>query len=706
MRRRFPISRRGFAALLRKELLGYFAQPLLYVVGGFFLLLAGYYFYSDLVFFVTFGFGQNIFENFFQLLFIDLRLVLLLTVPLLTMRLFAEEKRQATIELLFTYPLTDLEIFLAKMVACVAATLALLGATLVFLAFLHHLQPFSLGPIVAGYAGLALLSLSFVACGLFVSTLTDNQVVAAMATVGTLLLLWILSWNEAASTNSTLAWLTRLSMFDHFEGFSRGVVETKDLVFFASLVVLFGSLALESLGSRAWRRGQLLPTAVGLAGLAAALVVSSALAERYNLRFDLTPQRRYTISSHARSILTRLARDVEIVAFVRSGDPRNAGIVDLLSRLGEVSPRVHQRVVDVNRNPAMAQRYGVDVYGAIVVESGGQRRVFSTAREELLIGAMLELTRPATKTIYFSTGHGEGSPDDRDRQHGLSAFAAALRDEAYEVRTTTLESAVPRDATVLVIAGGTGPWPPSHLGVIEEWMRRGGRLLALLDPLSAPSLSAWLASHGIAPQADVVLDPDERIFGGEGVSIEARPAANVSDALPGAASARLITETLDQGVLLSLARSLEIDDRSIPLLKSGPQSWATTAVDRAERGFATFDGSRDTRGPLVVAAAREWPAEASGGRVVRLLAIGDSDCAQNAFIEFVANRDLLQNVANWLADEVDLIALRPRRKEIGREQFLLSAADARTVFVLGIVLVPGASLLVGLGLVVRRRWRR
>jgi len=696
------ISARRIGALLAKELHGLFAQPLLYVVGTFFLLLAGYYFYTDLVFFVTFGFGENIFENFFQLLFVDIRLVLLVTTPLLTMRLFAEERKLGTIELLFTYPLLDSEIYLAKFLACAAAAIALLAATSGTLVYLYRLQPFPIAPVLAGYGGLALMALSFVAIGLLLSTLTDNQVVAAMSTLGILLLLWVLSWNEPSPDAGPIAWLARLSMFDHFEGFSRGVIETQDFVYFACVVAFASAAALQVLAARAWRGNRLAPTVVGLAGFLVALAFASALGDRHNVRFDLTPQKRFTLSPHARRIVERLPRDVELVAFVRSGNPANATTIDLLERIAAASPRVHQRVVDVNRNPAIARRYGVDAYGAVVVESEGKRRAFSQPREALLVGAMLDLTRREPIAIGFVEGHGEGTPEDNDRQSGFSALANALSEEGDLVRPASVSRLVPGDPTVLVVIGGREPWSPDEVAALDAWMRRGGRLLALLDPLAAPQLSTWLATVGVAPRQDVVLDPENRLYGGEGVSIEARPSERGGADAPGAASARLIVDTLDHGVLLSFARSLGVGEVAVPLLESGERSWATTDLDYAERGFASFDGSRDVAGPLDVAAAREWTS-AEGGRPSRLVVVGDADFASNGFIDFLSNRDFVLNAASWLAGDDDLIALRTRRKEIGRQQFFLSAGQARTALWIGVGVLPAASALVAAALLLRRR---
>ena len=703
MKRHAPSPRRVLA-LLRKELHATFAQPLLYLVGTVFLLLSGYYFYTDLGYFVTFGFGENIFANFFQLLFVDLRLVLLLTVPLLTMRLFAEEKKLGTIELLFTYPLLDVEILLAKLVACTLAVCTLLAGTTVTLWYLHGLERFALQPVLAGYLGLVLLAAAFVAVGTFLSTLTDNQVVAAMSTVGTLLLLWILSWNESAPGAASLGWVSRLSIFNHFEGFTRGVVETRDLVYFACLIAFAIIATLASLGSRAWPASRLAPTLVGLAGVAVALGCVDVVGERTNVRFDLTPQQRYTLSPHARRILESLARDVEVLAFVRSGDPRNQATSDLLERIAEASPHVRHRMLDVNRNPALARRYGVDTYGAIVVATPERHRRMSEAREDLVIGALLDLGRPRAKVIGFTSSHGETAWRDDDRVHGLSTLTRSLRDDGFELRDVTLDHAVADDVDVLAIVGGTSPWSDAELDRLDAFLGRGGALLALLDPRQEPELAAWLGARGITPTPNVVLDPENRLYGGEGVSIEARAPASWQNGRELLPSSALVTSTLDAGVLLSSARALDLDHDAQPLLESGSDSWATRAVDGAEEGAADFDEQRDVRGPLVVAAARELPPVGAARTGARLIVVGDVDVATNRFVDFMANRQMLQAAIAWLVGEEDLIALRPERKETGTKQLFLSAGQANTALLLGVGVVPGASLLIAIALWVRRRW--
>jgi ABC-2 type transport system permease protein len=244
---------RSFVALLKKELRSYFGSPLVYLVAAAFLAYTGYYFHTDLVYFVTFGFGLNIMENFWSILLIDVRLVLVFAIPLLTMRLLAEERRLGTLELLLTYPLGDGAIVAAKLGACLVVVAALLAGTLLYPAVVHHVQSFPLRPLVAGYLGLLLFSTVCASYGLFVSSLTDSQVLAGFLTALPLLLLWLLSWNEAAATASALPVVRALSLFNHFQPFSVGIVEARDVFYFLFLSGLFVWGTLRVLEARHWR---------------------------------------------------------------------------------------------------------------------------------------------------------------------------------------------------------------------------------------------------------------------------------------------------------------------------------------------------------------------------------------------------------------------------------------------------------------------
>jgi ABC-2 type transport system permease protein len=244
---------RAFRALLAKELHVYFAGPLVYLVAAAFLAYTGYYFHSDLVYFLTFGFGINIMENFWQLVFMDIRLVLIFSVPLLTMRLLAEERRLGTLELLVTYPVSDRAIVAAKLIACMVVVTLLVAATALYPVWVYRVQPFDPSPLVAGYVGLLLLAMVCAAYGLFVSALTDSQVLAGFLTAMPLLLLWLLSWNEAANTEAALPLLQALSLFNHFQPFAVGIIELRDVFYFVMLTAGFTWATLRVLEARQWR---------------------------------------------------------------------------------------------------------------------------------------------------------------------------------------------------------------------------------------------------------------------------------------------------------------------------------------------------------------------------------------------------------------------------------------------------------------------
>jgi len=238
--------------IARKELALYFTSFLFYVLAAVFLALAGYLFYTNLGFFVLMG-GMDLPRGLWQYQFLDIQRLLLVLVPLLTMRLFAEERKLGTLELLLTYPVRDVEIIAGKFLACLAVVTALIAATIVHCLTVALFHPVSPGPVIAGYVGLWLLAAAFIACGLWVSALTDSQLVASVATYGILFFFWMITWNEAAVSEITLELLVPFSLFDRFYAFARGAIDTKDvayLVLFTTSFIVFTFLTLDA---RRWR---------------------------------------------------------------------------------------------------------------------------------------------------------------------------------------------------------------------------------------------------------------------------------------------------------------------------------------------------------------------------------------------------------------------------------------------------------------------
>lgn len=236
----------------QRELQSYFGSVIAYVLLAVFLLLSGYFFYSDLIY-LTLIAAFTPSTTYWQFIFLDMRMVALLILPLVTMRLFAEEKKLGTMELLWTYPVRDIEIVAGKFLAAWIFFVVMLLPTTINFAVLHTYYAFPLPPLLAAYAGMLLLGSAFIACGTFVSSLTENQVVSAMVTYGILVFFWFFTWNEEAANRELMRLLLNLSLFDRFFNFTRGVIDTRDVAFFLLFIGFFLFLTWQSLASRKWR---------------------------------------------------------------------------------------------------------------------------------------------------------------------------------------------------------------------------------------------------------------------------------------------------------------------------------------------------------------------------------------------------------------------------------------------------------------------
>jgi ABC-2 type transport system permease protein len=253
----------GWRAIFKKEMRLYFGSPVAYVVFTFFLLITGWFFsqiflfYSDASMrsFMQPQFGQNlnVVDNVMRPLFSNMSIWILIVFPLITMRLFSEEKRSGTIELLLTYPVRDGEVLAGKYLAALALYVILLGLTLLYPGLVAYFTRVEWGPILTGYLGLVLMGALFLAVGVLMSSLTENQLVAGIATLAVLLGIWVIGWGAEFAGGNVRTVLQYLSIGDHLEGFTRGLIDTKDLVYFVTGVALALFFTLRSLESKRWR---------------------------------------------------------------------------------------------------------------------------------------------------------------------------------------------------------------------------------------------------------------------------------------------------------------------------------------------------------------------------------------------------------------------------------------------------------------------
>lgn len=254
---------RGFWSVYRKELYSLFASPIFYVVAFTFLVIAGYFFYSALAYFNLLSFQasqnpfmakqMNLLEMVLRPFFMDLSIVMLMLSPLLTMRLYAEEKKTGTLELLFTYPISDSAAVLAKFVAVLSVFVVVIAGTLPGIFLLSLTTNPSWKPILCGYAGLFLLGSAFLSLGIFTSSLTQNQIIAAVLSFGALLMFWVIGWVKNFVDSATAGLIEYLSITKHFDSFTKGILDSRDAIYYLLFVVFFLFLTLRQVASYRWR---------------------------------------------------------------------------------------------------------------------------------------------------------------------------------------------------------------------------------------------------------------------------------------------------------------------------------------------------------------------------------------------------------------------------------------------------------------------
>ena len=250
-------------AICKKEIKTYFTSPIAYVVITVFLVLIGFFFYSLIWWFNSqslqmaqnqYYYQQlNINQMVYSPLFHNMIIILLLMVPLLTMRLFSEEKKRQTDELLFTCPISVNQIILGKYFASLFVLLVMLFLTGILSIFVFAYGNPEPAPVLNGYLGLFLVGAAFMATGIFFSSLTENQIVSAILTFGALLLFWILNWASYSAGGMWKSVLNYLSFFQHFDDMTRGILDTTDIVYYLSFIFLGLFLTHSVIQSRRWR---------------------------------------------------------------------------------------------------------------------------------------------------------------------------------------------------------------------------------------------------------------------------------------------------------------------------------------------------------------------------------------------------------------------------------------------------------------------
>jgi ABC-type uncharacterized transport system involved in gliding motility auxiliary subunit len=418
-----------------------------------------------------------------------------------------------------------------------------------------------------------------------------------------------------------------------------------------------------------------------------------AISARHSARLDLTENRRNSLAPQTIQLLKSLKTDVNAVGFFRTDQPGKRVAEDLFKQFARYGGgKFTWKVVDPDREPALARRYAIENYGTVVLETKTKSEKVTDAEEEKLTNGLVKVTREGKRAIYIVQGHGEHEITNSERS-GFSEAKGALERSNYDVKPLALarDGKVPDDAAVVIEAGPRTDLFPPELDALDGYLGKGGKLLVMVNPFQNEAMKKWLVKYGFELGDNLVVEPNPigRLFGiGPEVPIvqQYEPHAITRD-MAGVTTLFPLTRSVGTAKTPPQGMTLQA------LARTSPQSWGETNREALQRGEAQPDPG-DARGPLPVAAVATKDKS-------RIVAYGTSNVASNQFLNLQGNKDFFLNTVSWLAEEEDQISIRP--KDVRQSPVFLSAQQGQAVFLLPVVVLPALVLAGGLVAVVRRR---
>ncbi len=443
------------------------------------------------------------------------------------------------------------------------------------------------------------------------------------------------------------------------------------------------------------------------------LIALNYLGTRYSHRFDLTAAGVYSLSPQSQQVVESLNNELRINAFVPAGaDPQ---LEDLLDSYSYASDRLVSTIVDPDARPDLTERFQITSLPAIHLQYGGRSNVVTTISEEALTNGIIKVAQAEAKTVYFVEGHGQPSTEDNEQSQGYGQFKVALENEGYTVRTLILspDTAVPDDASVLIIAGAQRSLLPHETQAIDHYLKQEGHALFLLSPRVTPELSDYLANWGVQVGNDVIVDEQVQLLRGRTFTLTPVVTSYgqhpITDGLSRHGGAALTSYGISRSVEpipppLSADGEGQAGPSPVSLAQTGPNSWAETDLEGIFQNQTASIDEQDRRGPISLAVALTANLKAMGAEQegnARLAVFGNADFANNQYIHQYFNRDVLLNTVSWLGGEEDLISVRPRTLRSSRVQFTQEQGEA--IFYLSVLILPEILLLAGLAVWWSRR---
>ncbi len=417
------------------------------------------------------------------------------------------------------------------------------------------------------------------------------------------------------------------------------------------------------------------------------VVLANYLANRYYARFDVTAGNLHTLSPQSIQILGGLEQEIEIVG-VYPGGQGQEDFERWLDEYRSYTERISYRTLDPIRQPGEADRLGWNVYGSgLIVRAGERSQQVRTPDEQDITSALLKVSRDTVPVVYFLSGHGEPAPTGYEEED-YGQVGVLLGDNNYDVRAVNLvvSDTVPSDAALVVAAGLETPLLPEERASLRTYLQSGGKALIMLDPGVESGINDVLAPWAVRVENKLAVDL-QRSLSGDAVTpvIDRYSFSEITKDLPMVAMP-LACPIVGPGEGEAAAGYQALGQTSA-------QSWADSDIEGT--GELAYDEGMDLPGPLTLLATVE-------GEGTRIVLVGDSDFVTNGVLQQIPNGQfLLLNAVNWLAEEEDLIAIGPKTNVPHTIQ--MNLIQEGTVCFGSLILIPGAILVAGIAVWLRRR---
>lgn len=435
-------------------------------------------------------------------------------------------------------------------------------------------------------------------------------------------------------------------------------------------------------------------TLFGMVLVFALLVVVNFISARRSFRFDSTANQTNSLSYQTIQILKDLEQEVKVFGFFRS--EQSDQIRDLFGIYENYTDKITFKVVDPDKENALASAYQVEKYGTVVFDGGELKDFTTNISEQTITNGILNVTRKTRKGIYFSEGHKETDIHSEEKK-GYSKIATKLYLQSYEPKKLVLAQTVevPKDLSVLVIANPKIDFLEAEIDFLKKVLEARKSICVLVEPATdLPRLFSFLREWGIFVRDDVVVDlsPANQTYGGD-------------PTLPLVVNYANHPITKKFGKILTvypIARSVDTLQTTKPLLKTILASTSSESFGETDLkdGKVRFDPESDKQGPLGIAVVSEAIVSLDT-QSPKVVVFGEAEFVDNFYQDKTGNADFFLNTISWLASDEDLIAIRAN--EANETKLVMTQGETVVEFMLTIFILPGFFFFLGIIVYLRRK---